>query len=172
MLEGVICGKGGQGVISINQLLGRLATALGYGVISAETHGMAMRGGSVATLIKIGDFRSPSIGLGGADFILATDMDEARRNFAYLSEGGCCIVNSTVSYPFPEGYSIIQTDASGLSLESTGSTRNTGLVLLGEIAGVFDGVFPAERSIDILKNFENLNTDAVRAGMAAVNSRR
>jgi indolepyruvate ferredoxin oxidoreductase, beta subunit len=169
MLQGVICGKGGQGVISINHLLGRLATALGYGVISAETHGMAMRGGSVATLIKIGGFSSPSIGLGEAGFILATDMDEARRNFAYLKEGGFCIVNSAGGYDFPAGYSVIRTDASRLSIDSTGDTRNTGLVLLGEILGVYGAIFPEARSLEILKTFEKMNTGAVLAGIAAAN---
>ena len=168
MLKGIICGKGGQGVITINYLLGRLASELGYRVMSAETHGMAMRGGSVATLIKIGDFSSPSIGTGEADFILSIDMDEALRNFEYLKAGGFCIINSTQDCTFPDGYRIIRTHASRTSQDAFGSTRYTGQILLGQVMGAYSRVFPETASLEILSNFEKVETGAVRAGMNSV----
>ena len=57
----VICGRGGQGVLFLTRLLDEVALSRGNNVISFETHGMAMRGGSVVSYIKIGNFNSPLI---------------------------------------------------------------------------------------------------------------
>ncbi|HEY1405410.1 MAG TPA: 2-oxoacid:acceptor oxidoreductase family protein, partial [Spirochaetota bacterium] len=91
MHKGIICGRGGQGIITVNRMLGEIASRMGYPVIAAETHGMAMRGGSVATYIKIGSFYSPSIGAGEADFMIATDVMEAHRNADGCAPEALCI---------------------------------------------------------------------------------
>ncbi len=50
----IIVGVGGQGSIFASGVLGETALREGYEVISAETHGMAQRGGTVEVHVRIG----------------------------------------------------------------------------------------------------------------------
>src|SRR5512139_2829835 len=68
-----ITGRGGQGVLFITRILSECALELGLHVIASETHGMAMRGGSVISTLKVGDFRGPLLGSGQADIMLVLD---------------------------------------------------------------------------------------------------
>jgi len=90
----LICGKGGQGVITLNRTIGNILSLLGYKVISAETHGMAMRGGSVSTFLKCGEFKSAGFGYNQAEYIISTDYDEYLNNKHYLKNDGYYIVNT------------------------------------------------------------------------------
>lgn len=56
MVELVICGRGGQGVVFLTRLIGELVTEKGLDVVSSETHGMAVRGGSINSHLRIGSF--------------------------------------------------------------------------------------------------------------------
>jgi len=51
-LKGIVCGRGGEGVITLNKTLGIILTMNNYSVISSEIHGMAQRGGTVVTYLK------------------------------------------------------------------------------------------------------------------------
>jgi len=72
----IICGHGGQGVLFLTRLLDEVAVSLGNDVISSETHGMAMRGGSVVSYVRIGKYSSPLIRTGEADILLALSENE------------------------------------------------------------------------------------------------
>lgn len=90
----LICGVGGQGTVLASKLIASAAMNLGNVVHSAETIGMAQRGGSVTSHIRIGNTASsPLIPMGSADLILAFEPSEAVRNLAYLKEDGTIIVN-------------------------------------------------------------------------------
>lgn len=89
----LLCGVGGQGIVLVSKLLAAAATAAGEKVHSAETIGMAQRGGSVTSHVRIGNAHSPMIPRGKADLLLAFEPAEAVRNLAYLKEGGTVIVN-------------------------------------------------------------------------------
>ena len=68
----VLCGVGGQGTVLASKLIAAAAMKKGLSVMSAETIGMAQRGGSVFSHIRIGEgLHSPMIGRGKADVILA-----------------------------------------------------------------------------------------------------
>lgn len=101
-------GLGGQGVIFLNRLYARAAVKLGYNVIGSETHGMSQRGGSVTSHLKIGDKQAPLIQKGGADILIALDLDEAVRYLAFLREGGILLV-ATDREPQSELASYLQT---------------------------------------------------------------
>ena len=83
----VLCGRGGQGVLFLTRLLDEVALSRGSHVISSETHGMAMRGGSVVSYIKIGNFNSPLIRAGQADILLALSESEVSLNRHLLKQG-------------------------------------------------------------------------------------
>jgi indolepyruvate ferredoxin oxidoreductase beta subunit len=90
----LIVGVGGQGVLLSSKLLGLCALDAGYQVRTAETIGMAQRGGSVQSHITFGEGAlSPLIPLGRADLIIAFDPDEGARAKPYASEA-CHIVSA------------------------------------------------------------------------------
>ena len=82
-----LCGVGGQGTVLASKLIASAYMAKGETVHSAETIGMAQRGGSVTSHVRIGEAYSPLIAQGGADIILAFEPAEAVRNLAYLKKG-------------------------------------------------------------------------------------
>ena len=95
----IICGVGGQGTVLAAKVLSQAAIANGERVLSAETIGMAQRGGSVVSHVRIGDVFSPLVPQGQADLLIAFEAAEAVRNIAYLKQGGTVIVNKKVVQP-------------------------------------------------------------------------
>lgn len=164
-LTGILCGRGGQGIVTLNHLLGSLAARLGHRVISAETHGMAMRGGSVATFLKIGPFESPSIALGSADFVLSTDAGEALRNGPFLAPGGLCLVDDTAPVALPPQYASRSIDAASLAAERFGNPVLAGQILLGRLFAAFPALFPPEQLLPLLSGDRKINADAIRVGL-------
>jgi indolepyruvate ferredoxin oxidoreductase beta subunit len=99
----LLCGVGGQGTVLASKLIASAAMRCGNVVHSAETIGMAQRGGSVTSHIRIGErASSPLIPLGSADILIAFEPAEAVRNLPYLKKDGVVIVNSTPVKPTTE----------------------------------------------------------------------
>ena len=90
----LIAGLGGQGVVFLSRLISQAALLAGDNFITYESHGMAMRGGSVTSQVKIGNYRSPLIGHGSADILLVLADGEYERNQIFVRPGGTCLVNS------------------------------------------------------------------------------
>lgn len=63
----IVSGIGGQGVLFLTRVIAQAAVNRGIPVLTSETHGMAQRGGTVLSTIKVGDFASPLIRTGQAD---------------------------------------------------------------------------------------------------------
>ena len=96
----IICGVGGQGTVLAAKVLSQAAISNGERVLSAETIGMAQRGGSVVSHVRIGeDVYSPLVPQGQADILIAFEAAEAVRNIAFLKQGGTVIVNKKVVQP-------------------------------------------------------------------------
>ena len=53
-LDLIIGGVGGQGTILAGRVLTRAAQEAGYDIKLSEIHGMAQRGGSVVTQVRLG----------------------------------------------------------------------------------------------------------------------
>lgn len=99
----MICGVGGQGTVLASKIIAAAAMNAGNVVHSAETIGMAQRGGPVTSHVRIGEEAfSPLIPQGGADMILAFEPAEAVRNLGYLRKEGIVIVNSVPTKPVTE----------------------------------------------------------------------
>ena len=99
----LICGVGGQGTVLASRIIAAAAMEEGSPVHSAETIGMAQRGGSVTSHVRVGDEAySPMIPFGAADMILAFEPGEAVRNLRYLRKGGVAVVNTAVTKPVTE----------------------------------------------------------------------
>lgn len=99
----LIVGVGGQGTLLASVLLGNLGLSKGYDVKLSEVHGMAQRGGSVVTHVKISEdtVSSPLIEEGEADVIVAFEELEAYRWLPYLKKGGTIYVNTQKILPMP-----------------------------------------------------------------------
>lgn len=95
-----ICGVGGQGTVLAAKVISQVALSRGEKVLSAETIGMAQRGGCVVSHVRIGnDVYSPLIPEGQADIIIAFEASEAVRNIKYLKKDGIVVVNKSVIQP-------------------------------------------------------------------------
>ena len=91
----LLCGVGGQGTVLASKLLAQCAMNAGLPVRTAETIGMAQRGGCVLSPVRIGsDAAAPLIPLGAADLIVAFEPAEAVRALPYLKENGAAVVNT------------------------------------------------------------------------------
>ncbi|MBO5558323.1 indolepyruvate oxidoreductase subunit beta [Ruminococcus sp.] len=91
----LICGVGGQGIVLTSKLIAASAMAQDIPVMSAETIGMAQKGGSVFSFLRLGDgLYCPMFPEKTADLLIAFEPAEAVRMLPYLKEGGKVIVNT------------------------------------------------------------------------------
>ena len=95
-----LCGLGGQGILFMTRILAQAALNKGLNVMGAETHGMAQRGGSVISHLRLGDVESSLVRTGSARFLLSLDEHEGYRNLPFLATGAWFFVN-TDSQNFP-----------------------------------------------------------------------
>ena len=95
----IICGVGGQGTVLAAKVLSQAAISNGERVLSAETIGMAQRGGSVVSHVRIGQAFSPLVPKGQADVLIAFEAAEAVRNIDFLKADGTVIVNKKIVQP-------------------------------------------------------------------------
>jgi indolepyruvate ferredoxin oxidoreductase beta subunit len=104
LLNCLITGVGGQGTILLSRLIGEAALNRGLEVRGSETIGMAQRGGSVASHLRIGEGGfSPLIPPGRADLIIAFECAEALRALSFLSPRGNMLVLDRVLSPAARG---------------------------------------------------------------------
>jgi len=96
----LLCGVGGQGTVLASKLICATALKRGQKVMSAETIGMAQRGGSVFSHIRIGDdIHTPMIRKKNADMIIAFEPAEAVRMLPYLKKDGVLVVSKEAVVP-------------------------------------------------------------------------
>jgi indolepyruvate ferredoxin oxidoreductase beta subunit len=151
----LITGVGGQGVILMSELLGKAAVADKLKVMGSEILGMAVRGGSVTSAIRMGeDVYGPLIPTGKCQTLVGMEPSETLRNISCLSESGLVIVNTAVTVPFTVSIGeskypsleeilkqlakasgmIVQLDAARLAREA-GNRLATNIVMLGALFG-------------------------------------
>jgi indolepyruvate ferredoxin oxidoreductase beta subunit len=97
--EILIVGIGGQGTILASNILCEACLLEHRHIRGAETHGMAQRGGSVESHIRIDGEFGPLITPGRADLLISFDLLEALRYSHYLRQGGKMVVNSHLVLP-------------------------------------------------------------------------
>ncbi|MBM4432787.1 MAG: indolepyruvate ferredoxin oxidoreductase subunit beta [Chloroflexi bacterium] len=139
----------------MSELLGNAAVKDGLRVRGSEVLGMAVRGGSVVSTVRIGDeVYGPLIPTGKSDILVGMEPAEALRNIAYLSKSGLVILNTRriIPYTVPLGQSrypslekiieqlgkvaqkIITLNAAQIA-EEAGSTLSANIVMLGAVFG-------------------------------------
>ena len=92
----ILCGVGGQGILSIATIIGEAAMNENLYIKQAEVHGMSQRGGDVQSNLRISSepIHSDLIALGSADVIISMEPMEALRYLPYLNKNGWIITSS------------------------------------------------------------------------------
>lgn len=97
----VMVGTGGQGQITLLQVLAEAALIEGFDVKTSELHGLSQRGGSVEVHIRFDkEVYSPLVGLGKADLILGLEMQETLKGALYANPKTRFLVNKQIM-PIP-----------------------------------------------------------------------
>jgi len=187
-LNVLLVGVGGQGILTSAAILARAALKAGVNVITAETHGMAQRGGSVEVHVRFGDVKSPLIPAGAADVMVALEPVEALRYTHYLNENSTIILNTREIIPpsvtvgnakYPTIDEIIgklkeitenvyAVEASSLA-EKAGSIQSTNVVVLGVLSKIANLPFGYEKIEQAVKEvlpekLHEINMRALKAG--------
>ena len=141
----ILCGVGGQGILSIATIIGEAAMNENLYIKQAEVHGMSQRGGDVQSNLRISSkpIASDLIALGSADVIILMEPMEALRYLPYLSKEGWIITSSTPfvnipNYPDLETIkadlakikNVIMLDIEQLAKDN-GIPRSANVILLG-----------------------------------------
>jgi indolepyruvate ferredoxin oxidoreductase beta subunit len=188
----ILCGVGGQGTVLASRLISAAAMARGLPVLSAETIGMAQRGGSVFSHLRIGEgLYSPMIARGEADLIIAFEPGEGVRQLPFLKPGGAMIVSDRPVMPVTASLNGTDYRAADMldflsaqvpnllvinaekGMRETGSPRVLNLILLGAAAcagalGLEEADLRAAIRERIAEKFHALNDRALAWGAAAV----
>ncbi len=91
----IVCGVGGNGVVLTTRIIADAALTEGLGVRVGEVHGLAMRGGTVSSHLRIGsDAKGVLIPQRSGDILLAFEPLEALRQMKFLKEGAKVILNN------------------------------------------------------------------------------
>ncbi|MEN8152228.1 MAG: indolepyruvate oxidoreductase subunit beta [Planctomycetota bacterium] len=145
----ILCGVGGQGILTIATLIDRVALRLGLEVKQAEVHGMAQRGGAVESHLRLADgpIASDLIPKGKADMILAVEPMETLRYLSWLADDGAVVASTTPfvnipNYPdIEEVLSVISKFEKHVLVDSktlakdAGNVRAENTVMLGAASG-------------------------------------
>lgn len=141
----ILCGVGGQGILSIATIIGEAAMKENLYIKQAEVHGMSQRGGDVQSNLRISSdpIASDLIPKGCADVIISMEPMEALRYLPFLSKEGWIITSSApfVNIPnYPE-MEIIKADLEKISnvimldierlAKDNGVPRSANVILLG-----------------------------------------
>jgi indolepyruvate ferredoxin oxidoreductase beta subunit len=141
----VLAGVGGQGVLSIANIIASSAMKDELRVKQSEVHGMSQRGGAVMAHLRLSDviIASDLVPKGRADMILGMEPVECLRYLPYLSKDGTVITATTPVLNIPDYPNIdgllekvaslprsVQVDASKVARES-GSLKAANMVLVG-----------------------------------------
>ena len=141
----ILCGVGGQGILSIATIIGEAAMKENLYIKQAEVHGMSQRGGDVQSNLRISSdpINSDLIALGGADVIISMEPMEALRYLPFLNKDGWIITSSApfVNIPNYPDMEVIKADYVKLQhvimidIESmakdNGVPRSANVILLG-----------------------------------------
>ncbi|MCM2323665.1 MAG: indolepyruvate oxidoreductase subunit beta [Oligoflexia bacterium] len=189
----VFAGVGGQGAVSLANVIAASALTEGLFIKQSEVHGMSQRGGAVQATLRLSDSEvaSPLVSRGGAELLISMEPLEALRYLSLLSPEARIVsamapFKNIPNYPElenvharlrslsgPRGPVAILIDAEKIAREAAGTARAANVVLVGA-ASRFLPIRAATLEQSIAKFFarkgeavvEN-NLKALRAGREA-----
>ncbi|HEX3037397.1 MAG TPA: indolepyruvate oxidoreductase subunit beta [Oscillospiraceae bacterium] len=190
----ILAGVGGQGTVLASKLIAQAAMDKGLNARTAETIGMAQRGGCVVSHLRIGDeIHSPMIPKHSADLILGFEPAEAVRCLPYLKKEGVVVVSkkaikpvtaslSDSTYDGTEMIALLQKATEKVVVvdgdkicDECGSAKVLNVALLGAacatgILGLTIGEIETAIKERVAPRFIEMNTKALTAGANAATS--
>lgn len=177
----ILCGVGGQGILSIATIIGEAATRAGLNLKQAEVHGMSQRGGDVQSHLRLSDktIYSDLIAQGSADMIISMEPMESLRYLPYLSKEGRVVTGSKpfVNIPDYPDTDTLMAELAALSAvdmmdidavaRDAGNPRGANMVLLGMAARYFSILSPQELQDAIRTVFARKGESVVEANLKA-----
>lgn len=177
----ILCGVGGQGILSIATVIGEAATRNGLCLKQAEVHGMSQRGGDVQSHLRLStdEIWSDLIPHASADLVISMEPMESLRYLAWLSANGTVVTSSKpfVNIPDYPAAELLQGELAALpsvvSLDieqiarDLSSPRSANMVLLG-MAAPYIGILQIEQLRDaIITVFSRKGQAVVEANLKA-----
>ena len=177
----ILCGVGGQGILSVATIIGEAATKAGVNLKQAEVHGMSQRGGDVQSNLRLSTepIYSDLIAQGGCDLIISMEPMEALRYLPYLAKDGVIVTSNKPfvnipNYPdqetlFAELNSlprVVQLDIEQVAKDA-GNARGANVVLLGMAAKYLDIVSPEQLREAVATIFARKGEAVVEANLKA-----
>ncbi len=183
-------GVGGQGILLASDVVSDVFFGRGMDVKKSEVHGMAQRGGSVISHVRVGDrVYSPLIKEGDVDILFSFELLEALRNIHQLKKGGALIVNNQMINPpavamgemeYPKGIAEFFKEnverchivnALDLAIEA-GNPKSLNIVMTGALSKMFDDI-EEDQWIEAIKGrlpekLHDVNIKAFKLGREAV----
>ena len=152
----ILCGVGGQGILSIATVIAQAATAAGLHIKQAEVHGMSQRGGDVQSNLRLSTEQifSDLIPGGAADLIIAMEPMEALRYVPCLNADGAVVsaAENLVNIPdYPDPAAVrnaldalprAEVAEIGRIAREAGNPKGANMVLLG-MASKYIRILPA-----------------------------
>ena len=177
----ILCGVGGQGILSITTIIGEAATKAGVNLKQAEVHGMSQRGGDVQSNLRLSTepIYSDLIPQGGCDLIISMEPMEALRYLPYLSRDGVVVTSNKPfvnipNYPDEEALfqelnalpHVVQLDIEQAAREA-GNPRGANIVLLGMAARYLEVISPEQLRQAIATVFARKGEAVVESNLKA-----
>ena len=177
----ILCGVGGQGILSIATIIGEAATKAGINLKQAEVHGMSQRGGDVQSNLRLSTetIYSDLIALGSCDLIISMEPMEALRYLPYLSKDGVIATSNKPfvnipDYPNEEDLfgelnalpNVVQLDIEQVAKDA-GNPRGANVVLLGKAAKYLEILTPQQLREAIATIFARKGEAVVEANLKA-----
>ena len=177
----ILCGVGGQGILSIATIIGEAATKAGLYLKQAEVHGMSQRGGDVQSNLRLSTdpIYSDLIPQGGTDVVISMEPMESLRYLPYLAKTGTIVTSSKPfinipNYPDEAALmaeldslpSVVKLDIESVAKDA-GNARGANMVLLG-MAAPFIGIVSVEQLRQAIATvFARKGDDIVQANLKA-----
>ena len=176
----VLSGLGGQGILFMTKIIAKTALQKDFNVMGAETHGMAQRGGSVISHLRLGDVSSSLVKPGSAHYLLSLEENETYRNLPYLAQHSH-LFSDTNQKDFPrkavQSYLEKQSitphafPAGKIALE-LGAPVSSNLAMVGFFASFQQGPFSADdfrETITLVspEKFRDINLQVFEKGLDA-----
>lgn len=177
----ILCGVGGQGILSIATIIGEAATKAGINLKQAEVHGMSQRGGDVQSNLRLSteEIYSDLIPQGGCDLIISMEPMEALRYLPYLSKEGVIVTSNKPfvnipNYPDQEALfaelnalpHVVQLDIEQVAKDA-GNARSANVVLLGMAAKYLEILSPEQLRQAVATIFSRKGEAVVEANLKA-----
>lgn len=176
----ILCGVGGQGILSIATIIGEAATKAGLNLKQAEVHGMSQRGGDVQSHLRLSDAEiySDLIAEGSADMIISMEPMESLRYLPYLAADGKIVTSNKPFVNIPNYPEMADVTAALESLPSVamdieevaknaGNARGVNMVLLGMAARYLQILTPDQLCDAIRTIFARKGEAVVEANIKA-----